>query len=383
MFTARASPSAEGKPIEPRVPEIGDRVLPCYVMAFLRRGTLGTVALLVALQPAAARAQTAEQRAGARAAATEGFHEFQQGHWQKAIDLFTRAQRLVDAPTQVLFIARANAKLGHYVKARELYLQITHESLAANAPAAFRRAQESAAEEVKDVSTKIAHLTINVSGAGDATVIVTMDGAPVPPALVGIDMPVDPGAHRIKAAASGFKPAEQDVKLALGASQTLALKLASVPSAGGAPASLKASPYATSTPSSPASSDQGASAGGSNGLRIGSYAALGVGVVGIGIGTFFVLRSSGKRNDADTAFKACGSPCLDSNPNASKVASLDDSARSAQTLATVSYIVGGVGVAAGVTLWLLSNKSHDSEHASAPLIQPWIGMESAGVTGSF
>ncbi len=355
-------------------------------MKFFRRGTLGALALLVGLYATSASAQTAEQRAGARAAATQGYQAFQKGQWQQAIDLFARAQALVQSPAQEIFIARAQAKLGHYVKAQEIYLQITHETIASNAPAAFHRAQESAAKEIKDVEAKIAHVTIKVSGAGSTTVIVTMDGKPVPPALVGIQMPVDPGAHQFKAVASGFKPAMQSLTLAAAGSGDVALKLEASADAGGDTAAPlrgdTTSPSAPASPGAPApSGDQGT--GGSNGLRIGSYAAFGVGVVGLGLGTFFVLRSSSKRKDADAAYKACGSPCLDSNPKSAQVASLDSSAKSAQTLGTVGFIVGGVGVATGVTLFILSSKKHGEKQADAPTIHPWIGYESAGMTGTF
>jgi tetratricopeptide (TPR) repeat protein len=353
---------------------------------WLRRGILAVPALVLALHARSALAQTDTQRAGARAAATQGFHAFQKGQWQKAIDLFSRAQRLVRAPTQVLFIARAHAKLGHYVKARELYLQIIHEALAPNAPAAFRKAQESAAKEVKDVEAKIAHLTIQVGGAGNTTVIVTMDGNPVPPALVGIEMPVDPGKHQVKAVATGFKPATKDVTLAAAADQSISLTLEANPGAGAIePPQADDTPEpGQSSPPPPAKSDRGAAdrGGGASGLRIGAYAALGVGVVGAGLGTFFVLRSSSKRKDADAAYKACGSPCVDKNPKSAEVASLDDQARSAKTLAIVGYAVGGVGVAAGVTLFLLSQK-HGAEHVDGATIHPWVGLRSAGVTGTF
>ena len=120
----------------------------------------------------------------------------------------------------------------------------------------------------------------------------------------------------------------------------------------------------------------------SNGTRIGSYAAFGVGVVGLGVGTAFVLRSTSKRKDADTAYQACGSPCLYSDPSGAEGASLDDEARSAKTVATVGFVVGGVGVAAGVTLLLLSTQ-HGDGRADAPTVHPWLGAGVGGVVGRF
>ena len=56
-------------------------------------------------------------------------------------------------------------------------------------------------------------------------------------------------------------------------------------------------------------------------------------------------------------------------------------ALAAQTLAIVGYAVGGLGVAAGVTLLLLDRSS--SESASKPRVVPWVGYQSAGVSGTF
>src|SRR5262245_32455278 len=86
-------------------------------------------------------AQSDEQRAGARTLATEGAAAFNEGRFKDAVDLFSKAESLVHAPPHLLFMARAHAKLGHFVKAREAYWKIIKEPLAPNAPQAFKDAQ--------------------------------------------------------------------------------------------------------------------------------------------------------------------------------------------------------------------------------------------------
>ncbi len=88
-----------------------------------------------------ASAQTDEARASARAAATQGLHALQEGRYKDALDLCTRAESLMHAPTHLLLIARAQTKLGHLVEAREAYIKIERDHLAANAPRAFLDAQ--------------------------------------------------------------------------------------------------------------------------------------------------------------------------------------------------------------------------------------------------
>jgi hypothetical protein len=119
-------------------------------------------------------------------------------------------------------------------------------------------------------------------------------------------------------------------------------------------------------------------------MRIGSYVGFGVGAVGIALGTVFVLKSASKRKDADSAekeFVDCGATgCVATAEGAKKVNDLDDQARSAKTLGIVGYVVGGLGVATGVTLFILSNKKEDSK---AAFVAPYVGFGAVGVRGAF
>lgn len=50
-------------------------------------------------------------------------------------------------------------------------------------------------------------------------------------------------------------------------------------------------------------------------------------------------------------------------------------------LAFTSFVVGGIGAATGITLLVLSGK-HSSTEATAQ-VEPWIGYQSAGLSGTF
>lgn len=330
-----------------------------------------------------ARAQTDEQRANARALADQGVEAFNEGHWQAAIDLFDRAESLVDAPTHLLFSARAHAKLHHYVKARELYLRIGHLELAPNAPKAFHNAQQSAADELKDVEPHIGRLTISVHGAEPKATKVMLDDVAVENVLIGVARPIDPGEHRVRAEAPGFAAQTKTVSVADGAAQSITLEL--VPGASSeAPSTPEVAPGPATpgAPSGPASAPDLAPSV-TNGKRVASYVALGVGVVGIGVGSIFLASSASKRSDADQKFADCGGPtrCTNSNPLSKEVGSLDDSARSAKTIGIVGMVVGGVGLATGVTLFVLS-RPHEQATASWT-ITPRVGLGSASVSGTF
>ena len=333
-------------------------------------------------------AQTDEQRAGARTLATEGAAAFNDGRFKDAVDLFARAESLVHAPPHLLFMARAHAKLGQFVKAREAYMKIAKEQLSPNAPQAFRDAQVTAEEERKQVEPHIGRLLVKVEGAeGAKDLSVAIDGQPFSAVMLGVPQPMDPGEHTVTAAATGFKAAPAKVTLKDAGSGAVTLKLevdqSAPPPAGATPAEPAAGAGVVSTPTGEPPSDAGPAKGG-NGMRIGSYVAFGVGAAGLALGTVFVLQSAGHRKDADDASAKltarCGSLCSADDPEAKKVAQLDDDARSAQTIGIIGYAVGGVGIAAGVTLFILSSKK---EEPKAAFIAPYVGPGALGIHGAF
>jgi len=346
------------------------------------------VGAVLAGAPGPAFAQSDEQRAGARTLATEGSQAFNEGRFKDAVDLFSKAESLVHAPPHLLFMARAHAKLGQFVKAREAYLKIVKEQLAPNAPQAFHDAQSAAEEERKLVEPHIGRLTINVEGADKAKDLsVAVDGQPVSSVLLGVPQPMDPGEHTVTATATGFKAAPATATLKDAGQGSVALKLEvddSVPPPAATPAAVApgSAPVVSSAPSGAPPSDTG---GGGNGLRIGSYVGFGVGAVGIALGTVFVLKSSSNRKDADKAAAAlsaqCGTICDADSPEAKNVSSLDDKARSAKTLGIVGYVVGGLGVATGVTLFVLSSKQ--AEPGKSAFVAPYVGFGALGLRGAF
>jgi hypothetical protein len=351
---------------------------------FLTAAVLATA--LLGATPAAL-AQTDEQRAGARTLATEGAAAFNEGRFKDAVDLFSRAESLVHAPPHLLFMARAHAKLGQFVKAREAYLRIVKEQLSPNAPQAFRDAQAAAEEERKQVEPHIGRLLVKVEGAeGAKDLAVTIDGQPFPTVMLGVPQPMDPGQHTVTATATGYKAAPATVTLKDAGSGSVVVKMEVDPTATAAspPPASEPGPGApiVSSPSGAPPSDTGPAKSGS-GMRVASYASFGVGVAGLALGTVFVLKSSGHRKDADALAEelACnGDSCVGTSTEQSKLDQLDSDAKSAQTLGIVGYAVGGVGIAAGVTLFILSSKKAEPKSA---FVAPYFGPGAVGVHGAF
>jgi len=315
-------------------------------------------------------AVTDEERAAARAAAGQGADAFDAAKWQEAVDLFSRAETLVHSPIHLLFIGRAQTKLGHWVKAYEAFNLIKREGAPANAPPAVKKAVEEAAAELAQLEPQLPYVAVSVKNPS-GQVEVKMDGAVVPPALLGLMRPVDPGQHQFQASngqassevvTAEVKPAtRQNVELVLGAAS------APIPVAAPPPEQNPAAP--------PPASDEPSK---TNGLRIGSYAAFGVGAAGLAVGTVFLVQYLGTKDDAD---KICPTPSCPPDKQAEQK-SKDSDAASQGTLSVVGYAVGGAGIAAGVTLFILSNTSKKSAELE-PGIRPYIGYQTAGVVGRF
>jgi hypothetical protein len=141
-----------------------------------------------------------------------------------------------------------------------------------------------------------------------------------------------------------------------------------------APTSSVAAPSPLAPP--PAAVDSG----GGSPLRTWSYVALGVGVVGVGVGTVFALGAKGSYEDANAL---CPSfPCRLTQRQADERAGFEQDGNDKKTLSIVGFAVGGVGLATGATLFLLSGNKRESR-ASGLTFQPLIGVGSIGVRGGF
>jgi len=352
------------------------------------------VVLLLELVTSLSLAQSDAERAGARAAAEQGVKAFNEGRWSESVDLMTRAEKLVHAPTHLLFLAQAQEKLGHLVTAHEIYLRIAREKLRADAPEAFLAAQESAKQAEAALRSRLVQVSIVLQGNNPKSPVeVTMDGERVPDALLGVPHPVDPGAHELVAKGEAMQSRVTSIQLREGSTETIVLKLE--PVAGGAALSSpvsppKSEPPLAERPSSGVRTREFARSTGvpiqndakntGSGMKVLGYTGLGVGVIGVGVGTAFLLRSLGKRADANALCNLPAGDCPDSK--ASQINQLDSSANSAGNIATVGFLIGGLSAATGAALLILSPKQ-EQNGGTAAWVAPYVGASAAGIVGGF
>ena len=348
------------------------------------RPSILALAAILAVFPARARAQTDAERAGARSAGLAGLEAYSAGKYEQAVDYFTRAESLMHAPTHQLYLARANTKLGHLVSAREYYLKLTQERLPSSASKPFRDAQAAGDKELAELEPRVPYVTVVVQGGKNATdVQVTRDGEVIPPALLGVPHPEDPGTHTFKASATRMDSAPSTITLKEGAKETVVLTLNAVAGAADAEPAANAGKasagFAADSEPEPSSSSRGP------GLRIAAISGMALGAVGVGVGTFFLVKGASSQKDADALYDACikadNCDLPDVNDGVTKA---DNKANGERTAGVVTTIIGGAFLVTGVTL-LIVDLSASSSHAEArgPSIQPVLGLNFAGISGRF
>jgi hypothetical protein len=185
--------------------------------------------------PALAQDESASDKANARTLATEGIDLYTEGRYAEALDRLQRAQALFDAPIHLLYIARAQARLGKLIEATETYRRLIRVELRADTPAAVREAVEAADAELDGVDARLAALRIEVVPQGEPGLVLVIDGVQVSAAVVGVDRPLNPGHHRIQASVPDGRRAETSIDLGDGARASVRLELGPANAPSGRP----------------------------------------------------------------------------------------------------------------------------------------------------
>ena len=101
-----------------------------------------------------------------------------------------------------------------------------------------------------------------------------------------------------------------------------------------------------------------------------------LGVVGVGVGTYFMLRSNSKEK---TANENCG---LGGDPNLCNQTGIEanDAALSAKKAATWSYIAGGALITGGVVLIVVDVLTESKQATGRLQLHPFVGSNAGSLT---
>lgn len=322
----------------------------------------------------AAGAETVDDntRNAARSLAEQGKELFDKGDFERARDLFRRAYTLVPAPTIALYEARAASRLGRLVESEEAYIKAVRTELDAAAPEPFRKAVRDAERELLALQPRIPKVIIAVSGpgAGDPELSVAVDGERLKNALLGVEKPINPGDHVLTASVPGGEQAQVAFSIREQEHQRVELQVTAPAAAPSAAPLQKPQP---APQSQPATDDAHVAKPMPWQVKAG-IAASGIGVAGVVTGIVAGALAGSRYAKAETDCPQ--HVCVAGSEGANAVQSF----RTLRTVSTVGYIVGGVGVAAGVTLFVIAPSKHPKSSASLSI---WVSGQAAGVTGAF
>lgn len=281
----------------------------------LRVGS-GLVALALACAPAPVFAQDPPprpQEAEARASFNAGQTLYDQHKYAEALVLFRTAHKASSSPNAELMIALCLIELGAFAEAREALLSAMY-AAAALAPSSPKhaRTRDTAAAELAALERRTGRLILVVADPG-AGAAVTINGAAVPPARLGLPIVVDPGDKVVEVTRPGAAAQRRAVTVRAGEIKTVAFE----------------APRAAPPP---------APTGGR--VRVAGFVVAGVGVVGAVVAAVAAPIAQSKFS---TLEKECGAVrCVDS-----KYADVVDSGRTMDTLAGVGLAVGVAGLVGG------------------------------------
>ncbi|HXK17694.1 MAG TPA: hypothetical protein VNG33_07820 [Polyangiaceae bacterium] len=301
-----------------------------------------------------ARAQTTSDPATARALFRDARKLMADKHYDEACPKFEESQRLDSGIGTMFNLADCWEHSGRSASAWAMFLDTAAAARAASQEDRAKVAKERAAK----LEPKLSHMTIRLASA-EQGLEVRRDGQLVGQAAYNTAVPVDPGLHRIEVTATGKKPFTSSVDVGASASASVEVpKLenadSAAPATGAAGNGAPGAPAANATQAAGGSPDVGPGAGRSKVLP---YTLLGVGVVGLAIGTVFELKSRGSNSDALGICPGDGA-CTQAD-----VTRHDGLVSDAKTDQLIAIVGAGVGAASLITAVVLLTTEHA---ASAP-----------------
>lgn len=302
------------------------------------------IALFIALSPAVGLSQPKAQAADpAVTRATDRFFAGQklygEGMYEQALAEFRASYAASPSPNSRLYIARCMRQLGRNAAAYDEYARVIVEaSDRATSEAKYAATQKAAAEERAALKDKVAWLSVempeDVTGAS-----MRVGAESIPPGRWHQELTVDAGKVIVRVEAPGRKTFEQELALAGGEKKRIGVAL---PAAEATSGSL--------SKEEPSSSSKAP-------LLPMAYASAGVGVVGFALFGIFGLTAASRYDDLDQKCSGrCGPEYQDEV----------DAGRRDTTISNVGLALGVIGLAGGVTLFVVDRVTREAPPSGAP-----------------
>jgi hypothetical protein len=284
---------------------------------------------------------------------------------------FLASHKLSPAVGTLLNLADCYEKNGQVASAWARFREATALAQRLNRP----EREKVARERAEKLEPRLVRITIN---SRDKNAQVTLDGVEIDTAVLGTALPVDPGKHTIEAKAPGKKTFTTSVETAERTKNAPVVDVPALEDEAEGAAPPTPTPTATSTPTptappppppTPARTIETPNNGEALltsqkliGIGVGA-----VGVVAIGVGAIFGLRTQSKWADAVTRCSArfeCDATGV----------GLASDAKTSGTISTVAFVAGGLLATAGAVLFFT---------APAQPVRIGVGPRSVAVGGTF
>lgn len=293
-----------------------------------------------------ARAQTASEKASAEALFQAGRELLAAGKYADACAKLEASQRLDAGLGTLLYLADCYEKAGRLASAWATFKEAESLAMARSEPP---RAQVALKRAIA-LEPRLPKLWIKMADGNPPDTQVKRNGAMVPRESWGLALPVDAGEQRVEVSAPGRKPWSTTISIPGEATNTSLdvplLEQAPMEEKPAAPAPAPAAPL----DSGPVESESTGSGQRTIGLVVG-----GVGIVGIGVGSFFGLRAKSKNDDSKAH--------CPNDPNVCDAVGteLRNDAKSAAGLSTAFMIGGGALLATGIVVFLTAPSGSGKE----------------------
>jgi hypothetical protein len=278
------------------------------------------------------------------------------GKYAEAVIAFRRALDIYpEGLGSLRNIAECEESLSLFASARRDWWDLRRAALQST-EAKYQGWEQDAEARYRALANKVAKLTIKVTGRTLDRVRVLVDGKPVDPRLVGVELERDLGLHTIEAFYGGAAPVSRKVDLRSGAQTVVVLDIP--PEHAGTQATKKSGATLVPTTTAPPPS----------GMRTAGFVALGVG----GAGAVATAIAIGIRTGALSGIEdGCPKYETEMCPH-----TLEGNYNTGRTASTLVNVFGGVAIAgAGAGIVLLVIGSSEPATEPAPTGSPSASLQ--------
>jgi len=254
-----------------------------------------------------------------------------------ACSKFAASQKMAPAIGTLLNLADCYEKNNQLASAWARF----HEAIALAQRLGRGNREQTARERAEKIEPRLIKLSILARASG---IDVKLDGNPIDPSVIGTPIPVDAGKHTVEASAKGKKTFTKDIDVSEKV-KAPSVEIPPLEDEGKGPiAGAAKDPKETKDPAQVTEPPKEERRGGWSTQKTLGVVAAGAGVLALGAGAYFGLKTN-------ATWKEAMNHCNASLECDDEGVALGSQAKSSGTIATIAIIAGGVFVAGGAVLF--------------------------------